>query len=230
MKPRRSRRSPGSVPSTDSRDLADCAHAILLVSRWCDTCTTACHGTPRARAATLFSWLTSLTWLRMRPDATCCRFCSSSTSHPIPARGAISVGQIVTGWASASRRSRSTSRCCATSAWSRCARVASTATTASIRAPLEQLEDWLIPFLASDAVGAAEAEPVVDDAGPAVYCAWAGRTAARRRSDGPRNGCRRRAKPVLPSGEPPPRSYQRTVEVALTRDEETRSAPADRSR
>ena len=41
--------------------------------------------------------------------------------------------------------------------------------------PLEQVEDWLIPFLASDAVGAAHAEPVVvDDAGPAVYSAWAG--------------------------------------------------------
>jgi ArsR family transcriptional regulator, arsenate/arsenite/antimonite-responsive transcriptional repressor len=40
--------------------------------------------------------------------------------------------------------------------------------------PLEQVEDWLIPFLASDAVGAAEAEPVVVDAGPAVYSAWAG--------------------------------------------------------
>lgn len=39
--------------------------------------------------------------------------------------------------------------------------------------PLEQVEDWLIPFLASDAVGAAESVPV-DDAGPAVYSAWAG--------------------------------------------------------
>jgi ArsR family transcriptional regulator, arsenate/arsenite/antimonite-responsive transcriptional repressor len=40
--------------------------------------------------------------------------------------------------------------------------------------PLEQVEDWLIPFLASDAVGAAEADPVVEDPGAAVYSAWAG--------------------------------------------------------
>ena len=40
--------------------------------------------------------------------------------------------------------------------------------------PLEELEDCLIPFLASDAVGAAEAEPALEDASTAVYSAWAG--------------------------------------------------------
>jgi ArsR family transcriptional regulator, arsenate/arsenite/antimonite-responsive transcriptional repressor len=40
-------------------------------------------------------------------------------------------------------------------------------------APLEEIEDWLVPFLASDAVGDTEAEPV-PDVGSAVYAAWAG--------------------------------------------------------
>jgi ArsR family transcriptional regulator, arsenate/arsenite/antimonite-responsive transcriptional repressor len=40
--------------------------------------------------------------------------------------------------------------------------------------PLEEIEDWLIPFLASDAVGAAESQPAVDESSAAVYSAWAG--------------------------------------------------------
>jgi ArsR family transcriptional regulator, arsenate/arsenite/antimonite-responsive transcriptional repressor len=40
--------------------------------------------------------------------------------------------------------------------------------------PLEEIEDWLIPFLASDAVGAVEDEPTAEDASAAVYAAWAG--------------------------------------------------------
>ncbi len=40
--------------------------------------------------------------------------------------------------------------------------------------PLEEVEDWLIPFLASDAVGAAGTDGSVHDAGSAVYTAWAG--------------------------------------------------------
>jgi ArsR family transcriptional regulator, arsenate/arsenite/antimonite-responsive transcriptional repressor len=40
--------------------------------------------------------------------------------------------------------------------------------------PLEQVEDWLIPFLASDAVGDDQADLALDEAGPAVYSAWAG--------------------------------------------------------
>lgn len=38
-------------------------------------------------------------------------------------------------------------------------------------APLEQLEDWLVPFLVQ---GPADDEPVLDDGGAAVFAAWAG--------------------------------------------------------
>ncbi len=38
-------------------------------------------------------------------------------------------------------------------------------------APLEQLEDWLVPFLVH---GPAEDEPVLDDGGSAVFAAWSG--------------------------------------------------------
>ena len=38
-------------------------------------------------------------------------------------------------------------------------------------APLEQLEDWLVPFLVQ---GPEEDEPVIDDGGSAVFAAWSG--------------------------------------------------------
>ena len=124
-------------------------------------------------------------WYSPRPLGTLSAWPTSSTCSPT-ARGASSSRTLSvarrsrrasSAWASssassgsASRPSRSTSRCCASTVSSRCAKTASTATTASTRRPLEEVEDWLAPFLERDFDGAATDA----DGASTVFAAWSG--------------------------------------------------------